>query len=266
MAEPHCPAHRFQREAITMIAQRCRAAEPRPVVATPVGRQLLRAGQCIPRHVHARSYIAVVVGGSYWEAHGAGRRHLRVGDVAVHGPYSAHCNDVGSSGAIVVNIAVDGALADAFGRIEDIDALVRVLKRDSSEARDLVLSALKPVSPVISDWPDQLAADIAASPQLCLGDWALKHGLALETVSRGFRRLYGATPRQVRFEQRARRALFALLSETTPLAQLSLSAGFTDQASMTHAIRSLTGTSPLALRRKSSGDKTDGRSDAILRR
>jgi AraC-like DNA-binding protein len=265
MAKPNGPTHRFQREAITMTAQCVRTAEPRLVTATPVGRQLLCAGHCIPRHVHARSYMAVVVEGSYWEANGAGRRHLRVGDVAVHGPYSAHCNDVGDSGAIVVNIAVEGALADAFGRIEDIDAVVRASGRDSTEVRDLVLSALKPVSPVISDWPDQLAADISVNPKLCLGDWALQHGLALETVSRGFRRLYGATPRQVRFEQRARRALVALLYETTPLAQLSLSAGFADQASMTHAIRSLTGASPLALRRKSSGDKTDGRVAAIIR-
>jgi AraC-like DNA-binding protein len=234
-------------------------AKPRQVAPTPECRQLLRAGHCMPRHVHAHAYIAVVVEGSYWEANAAGRLNLRAGDVAVHGPYSAHCNGVGTSDAVVLNLVVEGPLADAYGRVRDLDEIIRLAHRDSIGAGTLALAALVPVVPAIADWPDQLAADLAATPRLCLSHWAHKHGLALETVSRGFKRLYGATPKRVRAEHRARRALAALLTGSTALAQLSLDAGFADQSCMTHAMRSLTGASPLALRRKSNGDKTGNR-------
>lgn len=236
-----------------------RAAEPGVLHATPSKRQFLQAGVPLPRHVHSGPYIAVVVEGGYVEANEAGRRELRAGDVAVHGPFSAHCNHVSRSGAVVLNLAVEGPWVDSFGCISDIDALVRLAERDSHEAGLLALSRARTVRPTMADWPDQLALDIASNPQLCLSDWARQHGLALETVSRGFRRVYGATPKRVRFEQRAKHALLALLREKTPLSQLSLDAGFADQSSMTHAIRALTGTSPLALRHKSTGDKTGPR-------
>jgi AraC family transcriptional regulator len=75
-------------------------------------------------------------------------------------------------------------------------------------------------------------------------------------VSRGFRRVYGASPKRVRFEHRARRALSMLMHGDLPLAEVAIDAGFPDQSSMTRAIRSLTGLPPLMLRRRSSGDKT----------
>lgn len=233
--------------------------------STPQAQQHLTPGSTLARHLHGPAYLALVVEGSYWEANGVGRRQLRAGDVAVHGPYGAHCNQVGGAGAVVLNLAVQGPLADAYGRIDDVDSLVRTAARQGPEAGALALTLLRPLPPLISDWPDQLALDMAADPQLCLGDWALRQGLAPETVSRGFRRLYGATPKRVRFEQRTRRALAALLGGAgTSLVELALEAGFADQASMNHAIRALTGASPQALRRRSSADKTVGRGAAIV--
>lgn len=230
----------------------------------PSHRQLLPARTSLSRHLHAQAYVAVVVEGSYCEANAAGRTELRAGDLAIHGPYSAHINRVGMRGAVVLNFPVEGCPADSFGHIDDLDALVRAAEVCGPAAGRLAVAAAAAVPPAIGDWPDQLAAEMASNPLLCIGDWASEHGLAPETVSRGFRRVYGATPKQVRFEQRARRALIALLSKTLPLAQLSLDAGFPDQASMTRAIRSLTGASPLALRRQSSGDKTMHRRAATL--
>jgi AraC-like DNA-binding protein len=242
-----------------MSGTQVRTRKPIQARRTPTDWQRLRAGESVPRHLHAQAYVAVVVEGSYWEVSAAGRQHLRPGDVAVHGPYGGHCNRVGNTDAVVMNLAVDGPLADSYGHVRDLDAVVRLAQRGGIDAGALVLSAVAPVLPAVMDWPDQLAADIAESPQLCLSEWAQRHGLAQETVSRGFKRAYGAKPKQVRAEHRARRALAALLSESTALAQLSLDAGFPDQACMTHAIRALTGLSPLMLRRQSNGDKTSGR-------
>jgi AraC-like DNA-binding protein len=230
-----------------------------PAGVEPSGRQSLPARARLARHLHVGAYVAVVLEGSYWEAHAGGRTELRAGDMALHGPYSAHANHVGARGALVLNCPVDGVAADSFARVEDLDAIVRAANEGDPAVGRFALAAATAVSPAIDDWPDQLAAEMAANPRLCIGDWALKHGLAPETVSRGFRRVYGATPKQVRGEHRARRALAALLNDSTPLAALSLDAGFPDQASMTRAVRWLTGASPLQLRRQSSGDKTAGR-------
>lgn len=179
--------------------------------STPQAQQHLTPRSALARHLHGPTYLALVVEGCYWEANGTGRRQLRAGDVAVHGLYSAHCNQVGGAGAVVLNLAVQGPLADAYGRIDDVDSLVRAAAQQGPKAGALALATLRPLPPLVTDWPDQLALDVAADPQPCLGDRPPRQGLAPETVSRGFRRLYGATPKRVRFEQRTRRALAALL-------------------------------------------------------
>jgi AraC-like DNA-binding protein len=91
------------------------------------------------------------------------------------------------------------------------------------------------------------------------------HGLAPESVSRGFARAYGATPKRVRYEQRARRAVDLLLRGTLPLAEVAQLAGFADQAGMTRAVRELTLQTPAAIRRASTGDKTAGAEVPTLR-
>lgn len=102
--------------------------------STPQAQQHLTPGLALARHLHGPAYLALVVDGSYWEAKGAGRRQLRAGDVAVHGLYSAHCNQVGAAGAVVLNLAVQGPLEDAYSRIDDVDSLVRAAAQQGLEA------------------------------------------------------------------------------------------------------------------------------------
>ena len=40
--------------------------------------------------------------------------------------------------------------------------------------------------PAAGDWPDLLAQELLAAPDLRLEDWAARHGLAPATLSRGF--------------------------------------------------------------------------------
>ena len=223
----------------------------------PPDRQKLQPGLRIARHRHDEAYAAVVLAGGYAEAGESGRRRLAAGDVVIHPMFSGHLNQVAGSGAVVLNVPVAG-LAAAFGRLDDPDAVVRAAETDPRAAASMILEMLSPLDAERLDWPDDLAAALVDAPGLSLGAWARERRLAPETVSRGFARVFGVTPKRFRFEARARQALQAAMASDAPLAHVALDAGFADQAHMGHAVRELTGASPGLWRRRSSGDKTPG--------
>jgi len=225
------------------------------MASQPPVRQSLPPRERIERHRHGQAYAALVLAGGYQEAGEAGRRRLVPGDVAVHEMFSAHMNAVTACGAVVLNLPVEG-LYGGFGRVEDPDAVVRLTERDPAAAAALLCESLTPAAGQMLDWPDALARDLADDPDLRLGDWALARGLAPETLSRGFGRAFGVSPRRFRYEGRARRALRVVIGGAAPLAELALDAGFADQAHMSHAVADLTGAAPGFWRRWSSGDKT----------
>ncbi len=225
------------------------------MVSEPPVRQHLAPRQRFGRHRHARPYVALVLSGGYEEAGGAGRRWLGPGEAAIHEMFDGHLNAVAPSGAVVLNLEMTG-LAGGFAAIADPDAVARLAERDAADAAGLLQAMLTPLTAQTLDWPDLLARDLAADPDLVLGDWARSRGLAAETVSRGFGRVFGLSPKRFRYEGRARRALRAVIAGVGPLADLALDAGFADQAHMSRAVSELTGLSPGAWRRGSSGCKT----------
>lgn len=221
----------------------------------PPERQTLEPGRAIPRHRHDEAYVALVLSGGYEEAGETGRRRLEPGEVAVHEVFAGHRNGVGAGGAVVLNLPARG-LAGGFGQVADPDAVVRLAQTDPEAAARLLAASFTPLPAHALDWPDELARALTTAPQLVLADWARAQGLAPETLSRGFQRVFGLTPKRFRHELRARRALRGLVAGAEPLAALALDAGFADQAHMTHAVTGLTGFSPGTWRRASSGDKT----------
>lgn len=225
-------------------------------MSAPPPRQMLDPGLQIASHRHDHAYLTVVLGGAYEEAGDHGRRMLGAGDVAVHGLFSRHRNGVTPRGAVVLNPPVQ-AVSGGFGRIDDLDAVARLASRDPLAAATQVQGSLIVLEAQTLDWPDELARDLGADPQLSLSDWAAIRGLAPETLSRGFGRAFGVSPKRFRHEVKLRSALTSAIAGTQPLAQVALDAGFSDQAQMSRAITALTGASPGAWRR-SSGDKTGG--------
>lgn len=224
------------------------AAEP-PVL------QSLAPRERFGRHRHQRPYVALVLSGGYEEAGEAGRRRLGPGDVAIHEMFGGHLNAVAPTGARVLNLET-GGLPGGFAAIADPDAVARLAERDAVAAANLLRANLVPLAAQEMDWPDLLARDLAADPGLALGDWARARGLAAETLSRGFGRAFGISPKRFRYEGRARAALRAVMAGAAPLADLALEAGFADQAHMSRAVSDLTGLAPGAWRRWSSGCKT----------
>jgi AraC-like DNA-binding protein len=209
--------------------------------------QVLSPRQALPRHRHPIPYIAVVLEGGYVEAGDAGRRSVQPGDMVLHRRFEAHANEVSRSGAKILNLRLAtyaGTLT--FAQLSDCDEIVRESQRDAQAASQLALQLATPLDCQIIDWPDQLAYDLRRNDRLSLEEWAGNHGLAPATVSRGFRRVFGVTPKRYRLEIRAHRALRRLASSNALLRDIAFDAGFADQAHMSRTVRAVSGQPPSA--------------------
>jgi AraC-like DNA-binding protein len=207
------------------------------------------SSECIPRHVHDVAFATVVLAGGYVEAGDNGRCRAEPGDVLFHRPYDYHLNLVGCRGARVIVIPHDSrvALSFPYGRLRDPDRVARLGEEDIASALEETLIQVIPHSICAEDWPDLLASAIRDNPSLRLSDWARAYGIALGSISRGFKQVYGVTPATYRLVQRTHRALDALSSNTASLGAIAQHCGFTDQAHMTHVLRRFTSTTPRAL-------------------
>ena len=211
--------------------------------------QRLAANARMARHRHAAPYAALVLAGDYEEAGDAGRRRVSVGDVVLHAAFEAHLDRTGRRGATVLNLPLDiTTLPCRFGRLEDVDAVARAAERDVTTAAGLLLALTRVAAVGPGDWPDRLARTLIHTPDFRLDDWASRHGLTAEAVSRGFRRVFGVSPSRYRLEARARRAWRELGTPGETLAGIAAAAGFADQSHMTRAVTALTGRPPGAWR------------------
>jgi len=214
------------------------------------GREAWSANQSVPCHRHDRAYAAIVLSGSYEECGSRGRFRVGAGDVLLHDAFDAHLDRFQHKGAQILNLVNTGLTAPfGIGRVGDADAIARAAERDPAEARAQLRKQLCEANRAPEDWPDILARDLLDDPNCRLDSWARKKGLACETVSRGFGKVFGLTPAAYRGEARARRAFALITTSDGPLAAIAAAAGFADQAHMSRAVRALTGHPPRAWRR-----------------
>jgi AraC-like DNA-binding protein len=213
-------------------------------------RQSFTPNYTITRHRHDTAYVAIVLSGSYEECGNRGRFRVGAGDVLMHDAFDAHLNRFHFAGAQVLNLMVtDWMPSFSIGQIRDPDAIARAAELDPLEAPASLLAQLREGYREFPDWPDILAADILRDPNCRLDSWARTHGLAAETISRGFSRVFGITPASFRAEARAHRAFELIVHGVAPLGSIAISAGFADQAHMCRAVRALTGLAPSWWRR-----------------
>ena len=202
------------------------------------------AGCSIPRHRHARAYAALIISGGYEESGSFGRYRVRSGQALLHRAFDAHLDRFDPSGAQVLNLLLDEEPAFGWGSLADPDTIARVAEKDVGSAVDALNEQIEPLAPRPSDWPDVLARDLLENPQLRLGDWAERFGLAPATLSRGFGMVFATSPATFRAEARAQSALALLARGIPSLAEIAAAAGFADQSHMTRAIGALTGRPP----------------------
>jgi AraC-like DNA-binding protein len=213
-------------------------------------------GGKFPRHRHDGAYATLVISGQYEESGDAGRFCVHAGDVLVHGPYEAHQNVIAACGALVLNIPLpaDVTLPRAFN-VMDPDELIKAANVDVATVHAL-LAPKEVIRPQYDDWPDRLAAMLNADPSQSIGQWAADNGLAAETVSRGFRKVFGISSARFRAEARARLALAALRKRDMSLADLAYDLNFADQAHMSRAVRAVANQSPAQWRQVNSVQET----------
>lgn len=214
------------------------------------GRENWPAHLSIPRHRHDQGYAALVLSGGYEECGSRGRFRVGPGDVLLHDAFDAHLDRFQNQGAQILNLVMDGLAPDSgIGHVRDPDAIARAAERDLGEAAACLRDQFRETRHSLEDWPDILARDLLDDPDRRLDAWARAHGLAAETVSRGFSKVFGVTPASFRAEARARRALALITGSDAPLVAIAASTGFADQAHMSRATRVLTGAPPTAWRR-----------------
>ena len=227
------------------------------LVSVPARHERRDGGLLQSRHTHAGAYAAVVLAGGYEETGNWGRFRVHAGDVLFHDAFDAHLNRFEARGATILNLALTGhASGFRAGRVYDADAVARAAERDPQVAVHVLTAQLREMRPVVDDWADLLATEIARDPNCRLDRWADAHGIAPETVSRGFARAYGITPATFRAEIRARGAFRQIVHTMTSLVGIASVLGFSDQAHMTRAVRTLTGATPSHWRSRSNSFKT----------
>lgn len=221
-----------------------------PLIPAACGFERLDGGSKLTRHRHSRGYIAVVIDGGYQEDGDAGRFSVRSGDALLHLPFEAHRDETARSGAKILNLPHMAMTTNQCGfRIDDIDALVATARRDLVEAAIMFADAAMPRDLARRDWPDLLADRLRNLSPFKLGDWAHQHGLAAESVSRGFAKAFGVTPHRYRAEARARQAVEQISTSDRRLIDISADLGFSDQAHMSRMVSGLTGHTPSRWRR-----------------
>lgn len=207
-------------------------------------------GERLARHRHGEGYVALVLAGTYVEAGDGPRIAAAPGMVIVHHGHDAHRDDFGRRGAIVLNLPLAAGL-DGIGRAPDADAVARLAERDPLAAAAMLAEIMVPDPGRLDDWPDRLAEALSGDAPFGLADWADRHGIAPQSLSRGFRLAYGVSPKRYRLEQRARRAIRELPAWQGTLAGLAAETGFADQAHLTRTVAAIAGMPPQRLKVKS---------------
>ena len=193
-----------------------------------------------------------MLAGEYEECGNRGRFRVRAGDVLLHNAFDAHLDRFALQGAAILNLVLPGIPATfPAGRVADADAIARAAEHDAPLAALILFSQMQPISPTHHYWPDVLAKEMALDQSCRLDRWARAHGIAPETISRGFSNVFGTSAASFRAEARARCALEQIVRTEMPLADIAALVGFADQAHMTRAVRALTGVPPKSLRFRS---------------
>jgi AraC-like DNA-binding protein len=233
---------------------RVRASQSARYRAIRFGVETLPSGLALPRHRHTIGYATVVLAGSFAEASFAGRFVAAPGDVLLHCAFDCHANQpLTRRGAQIVRLPWDDQLEGQF-RVRDPDALARLSERDVLEAVMMLRGDLIQVPTQQLHWADRLARALRVEPDIKFEAWAESERLTPETISRGFRRAFGVTPKLFRIESRARRALTLALRTSAPLTHIAHETGFADLPHLSRTIGALTGASPSYWRRHGIAD------------
>ena len=209
-------------------------------------RQRWSAGLQVPRHRHTEPYAQLVLAGGFQECGSRGRITVRPGDILLHGPFESHLDRIFATGTEVLNLGIPSGyvVKHPLMQISDADAVAKAAETNPAFAMALIIEQMVPQQIIAEDWADLFVTDLQDDPNYRLEDWAETHDLAFESLARGFGRAYGITPAEFRAEMRSRKAFEQIIEGSEVLGKVLEASGFSTEAHLARAIRSLTGASP----------------------
>jgi len=228
----------------------------------------IAAGHDVPRHRHLDAYATLIIEGAYEQTAYAGRLRVAAGDVLVQPTLDCHANRMLSRGVRLLRLPWprDCGLGGVF-RIVGIDEILRTGRIDVVAASAMLIIAVRraaPLAPLVDCVGDLLAADLAADPELHIGHWAERTGIAREHATRSFTRTFAVSPARFGAELKARAAWLRAVESRERLCDVAACTGFCDQAHMTREVKRLTGDTPANWRRLL--DRPSDRASAAIAR
>lgn len=241
---------------------------------------LYRPNQKIPKHSHEQTYISIVLRGSYIEECGQTAWECATGQTMLHVAGECHSDRFHGNGGHILNLELLPSFLSRLCECESVSADSRILLR-SAYAMQLGLRLHKEVANcepwsalTIEGLTMELLAEVFRQRATRLkshgGDWLgrvteILHARFHEPVmlselaadvcvhpvhlARAFRKRYLCSVGDYLRKLRIEAACHGLLNSDTPIAEIALHSGFSDQSHLCRALKQYTGMSPRHFRR-----------------
>jgi AraC family transcriptional regulator len=227
----------------------------------------------MPSHAHGVLGISVVLRGSVEETAGRSVFHAGVASAVIKPAGTVHANRFGPEGARLLSVELEptriAGLLDDRGSLDQwrwfrVTRALGVATRallDLSECAPPPDDAIESLAVELVAALDGDAEDVRGSPppwlravrerleddferQCLVRDLAREAGVHPVHLARRFRRHYGLSVLDYLRGVRIRAVVRALADAETPLSEIALSTGFSDQSHLTRVLRATTGITP----------------------
>ena len=205
------------------------------------------AEERIARHRHSEAYAALVLDGDYNELSPDGRYSCKRGVLTIHPAWHEHADEVGKSGATILNWPMNYADGLRSVRVVDTDAFARLARHCPIKAANAAMEEAEQIHPISpAPWLVSLAALLASDSTADIMDLAAACGVSTEHATRACRKWFGSSPGALRRELRLHRAIRDLQGGAKP-AQVAADLGYSDQPHMTRLLKRATGLTPTVI-------------------
>jgi AraC family transcriptional regulator len=240
---------------------------------------LYRPNQIIPRHFHQQTYISIVLRGSYTEECGPITWDCETGQTILHSAGECHSDRFHRNGGQVLNLELLPPLLTRLNESDGAKADIRTLCK-SAHAMQLGLRIHKEISGfdlcsrlAIEGLTLELVAEVFRQrktrlmPNGCewlskvteilhdkfqqpitLSELAMAASVHPVHLARAFRKRYLCSVGDYLRKLRIEAACHALLNTDTPIVEIALRCGFSDQSHLCRTLKQYTGMSPRSFR------------------
>lgn len=222
-----------------------------------------RPNEVLPPHEHEGPHLCLLLAGAFQQAAGMQERSLTAGEVGHYPAGDHHRNRIGPRGAVCLNIDLGGEIAPATFQTSAAAVPLRIAAvrlaqalaiGDQPDGLEIECLAAELAAPTAGDPPPGQVVikgvmdALEQRPHSTLVEIAQSVGRHPTHLARAFRRATGLSIGAYRRRLRLQSLCVDLRTGSTPLSELALRHGYSDQAHMSRDVKSLTGRPPGAWR------------------